>query len=207
MPLTLIYQAPKVRFESAGRVDTLELDASISEVHEIEAEVTEHPVESGFQVSDNVRRKPLRVTIDGIVSNTPIVSGFVRAAQQIQGLYAGNSDVDASRTETAFKTLQRLFDNQTLISVYTKINTYDSMVIKSLRIPRDKSVGDALRFTAVCWEVRVVQAQTVQVSLPRGKGRQRTGKKSPQPAPAAEQTKSSLALQAVKGIGKWFAKP
>jgi hypothetical protein len=200
MPLTLIYQATR------ARIDTLELDASISENHEMEAEVTEHPVESGSQVSDNVRRKPLRVTINGIVSNTPIVSGIVRAAQQIQGLYDGNSDTDAARAETAFTTLENIFNNQKLISIYTKLKQYDSMVIKSLTIPRDKSTGDALRFTAVCWEIRIVQAQTVQVSLARGKGRQRTGKKSAQAAPAAEQQKSSLALQAVKGVGKWFSR-
>lgn len=200
MPLTLIYQATK------ARIDTLELDASISEVHEIENEVTEHPVESGFQVTDNVRRKPLRVTIEGLVSNTPVVNGFVRAGQQLQGLYAGNSDVDAARAETAFSTLQSIFDTQKIISVYTKLKQYDSMVIEKLRVPRDSKTGDALRFTAVCKEVRIVQAQTVQVSLARGKPRQRTGKKSAATSAQAEQTKSSLALQAVKGVGKWFAR-
>lgn len=53
-------------------IDEIWLDVSVRESHGLSAEVTEHPVESGADVADHIRPKQRTVTIEGIISNTPI---------------------------------------------------------------------------------------------------------------------------------------
>lgn len=48
------------------------IDVSVREVHEIQAEVTRHPVEEGTDISDHVRLMPRTLQIEGIVTNHPI---------------------------------------------------------------------------------------------------------------------------------------
>ena len=53
-------------------IDDFLIDCSISENHTFDSDVTDYPVESGSNISDNIRPLPLVVEIEGVVSNTPI---------------------------------------------------------------------------------------------------------------------------------------
>jgi len=53
-------------------IGTIWIDVSISEKHSLGADVTEHPVEDGSNISDNVRPQPRSVQIEGLVTNHPI---------------------------------------------------------------------------------------------------------------------------------------
>ncbi len=48
------------------------VDCSVSESHVADSEVTSHPVEDGQAVTDNVRPKADLITLEGVISNTPI---------------------------------------------------------------------------------------------------------------------------------------
>lgn len=48
------------------------IDVSVREGHDLQAEVTEHPVESGANIADHIRPLPATLAIDGIVTNHPI---------------------------------------------------------------------------------------------------------------------------------------
>jgi Dit-like tail protein len=48
------------------------LDVSVREGHDIMADVTEHPVESGANIADHIRPQPATITIEGMVTNHPI---------------------------------------------------------------------------------------------------------------------------------------
>lgn len=52
-------------------IGTIWIDVSISEKHQLSAEVTDHPVEDGSNITDNVRPQPRSVQIEGLVSNHP----------------------------------------------------------------------------------------------------------------------------------------
>jgi hypothetical protein len=45
----------------------------VDEQHGLSAQVTDHPVESGKNTSDHVRALPATITIQGVISNTPVV--------------------------------------------------------------------------------------------------------------------------------------
>jgi hypothetical protein len=53
-------------------VDVVQLDVYDTETHGMATEVTEFPVEDGPDISDNVRRKPKTLNIEGYVSDTPL---------------------------------------------------------------------------------------------------------------------------------------
>lgn len=52
-------------------IGTIWIDVSISETHSLTAEVSEHPVEDGSNISDNVRAQPRTVQLEGLVTNHP----------------------------------------------------------------------------------------------------------------------------------------
>lgn len=188
MALTLLYKPTLVR------IDSIELDASISESHVGEVEVTEHPVEQGANVTDHVRPKPDTLTIEGFVSNTPLNRAQNKRAVESQGFrLSTTSERDVivgqpGNAETAYTKLRELKDSGTLITVTTKLRTYDNMVIKSLSVPRDAKVGDALKFSATFQRITIVQNKTVFLPIRQSNHKPLTkkGKKPSKPVAAAE---------------------
>jgi hypothetical protein len=52
-------------------IGTIWIDVALSEKHQLSAEVTEHPVEDGVNITDNVRPMPRVIQIEGLVTNHP----------------------------------------------------------------------------------------------------------------------------------------
>lgn len=121
---------------STGRIANLDFDATISELHQAESRVTSQPVEQGVNISDHIANEPLRMTIEGFVTNSPLSGG-------------GFGD----RVQDAFNTLFELRANKTLVTVVSGLKIYDNMAITRISVPRDRSSGDAIRFTVDLQEV------------------------------------------------------
>jgi hypothetical protein len=133
------------------------LDATLREVHTAESEVTENPVEKGAAVSDHSRPKPVRITIDGLVTASPL-----------------QPDPSRLQPSEVYQELIRAKDAGDLLTVKTKLATYDDMVIESISVTRDAGTGDALPFTATLKQIRVVATVSVdrpveRVKKPRAK--------------------------------------
>lgn len=152
-----------------SQIDSIELDASISEMHTGNVEVTEHPVESGFNVADHARPQAETLQIEGFISNTPIPFGGEAAVHT--GTYTdasgrvfewqSKSNGYADRAAIAYSALRDLKDLGAIITVVTALRTYEDMIITALSVPRDASTGNGLRFSATLKQIRVVNAQTV----------------------------------------------
>lgn len=143
-------------------IDTLVLDASVKEEHVGEVEVTDHPVEQGAAVSDHARPKPEELTIEGVVSNTPL--NFIQARRSVTSegfTWTTSAQINAVRgtpgnAEAAYVTLRAMRDVPKLLTIITALRSYDNMVMTSLKIPRDKETGDVLKFEAKFKQVRIV---------------------------------------------------
>jgi len=70
VPIYLTWGEPIVFGNTA--FSELTFDAVLHEGHDISSEVTVHPVESGINVADHVRPNPIHISIQGIISDTPI---------------------------------------------------------------------------------------------------------------------------------------
>lgn len=137
------------------------LDASVKELHDAQAIPTSHPVEadpgSPSSVSDHVLVKPLGISIDGIISNTPAVH-----AGAVQTLLSGGTFDPAQQAHQEFL---GYLQNGALVTVETTLKTYRDMVFRAVKVDRDAPRGNALHFTAVLQQVKKTE---LLVQEPRG---------------------------------------
>ncbi len=63
--MTLLYWQD----DESGETESVEFDATTSESHEDTLNITDHPVETGANVTDGAREEPTRLSIEGVVSS------------------------------------------------------------------------------------------------------------------------------------------
>jgi len=157
--------------KTPGKIDVIELDATIRETEEYTNEVTEFPIESGFTITDHVIHKPERVTIEGFITNTPVPNSITSVPILITG--------QGNRVKTALEKLLELagFDSSGvngsiakafiptphIVSVTMGLRVYNDMIIESISIPRDNSTGETLRFTVALKRVIIVKTDFVKI--------------------------------------------
>lgn len=169
---------------TAVLIDGFEIDAAISEEHAFAAEVTAHPVEKGADVADHIRPQPVVVSIEGVVSDTPML-----------GLADRRGDRDSSGrfqylpSNDALAWLKAIRDRAEPITIETSIGLYENMLMESLSIPQTAAGGGALRFRASFKQLRVVTNERVQVrvELPKAAKKVNRGTKPATPVPEAKQ--------------------
>lgn len=150
------------------KVDIISIDSMLEETHTLTNTVTDHPVESGFNISDHSRPDPDQVTLRCFVSNTP--------ASEVQMQNAINSGAQAAASTTTqqpiaavdgygalvYAKLKQLRGSGQLVQVVTAIETYGvssngGMTITGITIPRTKENYDGLEFSITLKQIRVVQ--------------------------------------------------
>jgi len=95
----------------ASKIGVLQLDATVSENHNYKNEVSQWPVENGDTIIDNIRLVPERVTINGLISGSPIDVRF----QDVTNIVDGNSNTSESRTVDRDDTNTRVESAQNLL--------------------------------------------------------------------------------------------
>lgn len=155
-----------------SRIDTIELDALLSEKFTMRVVTTEHPVETGADPTDHVRRAPGLLQLEAIITNTPIPEADRLArgpAQQGRGGYA----------ERSYKQLEALVMGRAVV-VETGAKTYRDMQITELARSRDSKTGsDSIQFSVQLKEIFFVSTQAVRlqrVSAPTSIPKKPTGK-------------------------------
>jgi len=167
--------------------DIILVDATIKEDASYEAELSKHPVEDGPDITDHIRVKPVKLEVEGVMSETPLT-----LASSVQGLIAsglggaakavgGSSLVGAAATVVggaigaklfgasqnpaleAYKKLIDLLNKRQPFTVTAKLDVYRNMVITKLNFPRDPRTGKALKFSATFEQIQVVAAKTAKV--------------------------------------------
>lgn len=201
--------APFITLIVVPGIAALELDATISNGFQGDVEVTEHPVEVGADMSDHARVKPEVVTIEGIISNTPLNRSQATRIVQGRGVALETTALTdapagaAGHAETALAKLIDMKDARQLVTVVTERRTYKGMMLTSLSVPHDAKTGDALRFTATFKQVRLAEVRRKEVTVtrePKAKGKTNTGKQAVENAP--EQAQSTLHRLGTRGDGK-----
>lgn len=119
--------------------DTLyQLDGVISEQHTSTARVTKHPVEYGVDLSSHVIKQPMRVVVNGIVTNSPGIKQLWNrlpggADLVSQSLQAFTND----RVRQAYKGLIDLQNERQPLRLQTGLLVYDNMVLTHVSAPND----------------------------------------------------------------------
>jgi len=131
-------------------------DLSLDERHSFDNEVTTFPVENGSNITDNVSLQPIRLSLTGFVTNAPII-----ILQNSKDATFLRSEGRKGRTELMFEAMKDIRDNKTPVSIVTGLISYDNMVLTSLTIPRNASMGDTLQISMEFTQIRYVNTSKV----------------------------------------------
>ena len=108
------------------------IDGYSTATHELRAEVTEYPVETGSRIADHVIFQPRKVKLEGWVSELKRGQGGA---------------------PSAWGEITNLCRDRKTVKLVTPIMTYDRMVITKATAPVDVTIGRSLRFEIELLEI------------------------------------------------------
>lgn len=132
-------------FIELPNVGGIELDASISEEHDFDTNITTNPTEEGVEHADNIVLLPIKLSMTARVSDAsmiPFVPSF------------GSKSIDA------YNALIELQTSKQLVDITTGIRTYENMYLKRISIPRTLADGNSIRFEMEFQELLIVGDNT-----------------------------------------------
>lgn len=180
--------------------DIIEFDASVAETHTNTAEVTQHPVEEGADISDHIRKMPDELAVNVIVSNHPPIILASERAQPISGF----SD-PASRAEDAHLFLRSVMNNDQTVDFSTTLRDYSNMAILSMGCDRDAATGNIANINMTMKEILVATTETVTPPEPVAQGRKRKVNKGKQtkstPSKSVSEKSTSLLTDVFSAFG------
>jgi len=171
----------------------MELDAAKSRGFEAAAEVTELPVEEGSPITDHVRPTNPTVSIEGVISNTPIVvpstqmGGVTRVVRSIslsgQGgakatVLALSAAVDRRRVCDAI--LADLVERGASITLTTPTRIVENLAITRYKVDESAETGKSLAFVMEFKRLRI--AVTARAPVPAVRRLQVPPQRATQPA-------------------------
>ena len=146
-----------VTYGNNSYIGDVVIDAAISEVIQYSSTITEHPIEDKTALSDHIFKQPLTVKIEGYITDTPIrIMGLFESPLQKNSLGSILNNIKAAlpfnNTDKpslqGYLALKALYEDRSLISVVTKLETFADMAISSLNFTNNGDSGGRLSFTA-----------------------------------------------------------
>lgn len=176
----------------------LVLDCMVSETPEYSFSPTKSQIETGATISDHVVQNPLRLNVEGIVSDSPL------DPRQFASAFSGLAPSDK-----AFKWLEQLAINKEPFDFVGGFRTYKSMVITEFKPVRNAQTGQALVFTCVMEQLVIVGTQ-VLAQQPKTKIQQSKvshGGQPLQPLPTSQLSAVQSVFQGVEPTAQVTAAP
>jgi len=151
------------------------LDASIRETHKAPSKVTENPVEEGAKVTDHVQIDPITLTIEGMISDSPLglpvignIQNFISTAASFFG--------KASRSVDAYERFLKLREDREPFDVITGLKRYENMILEDFQVDRDRQKANAIYFIATLKQIRIVASETTDVAPASDEAKDRAAK-------------------------------
>ena len=108
-------------------------DAFIRESHSGAVRVTEHPVQTGANISDHAFNLPDRLSVEIFVSDS------------IDEVLTGQFSDYATKSASAYNTLRKLKEERQLVNINTRLYFYENMIIENMDVDDDYKTANSLR--------------------------------------------------------------
>lgn len=194
-----------------GQIDSVVIDAVITETHSYSSEITEHEVEAGAKISDHARPLADKLQLECLISNTPL-SREQQSREVEQGQFVFNTTAaddsprnSPGRAGDAHDKLKQMQEDGKLVSVTTSLRTYTSMEIEGLTITRDAATGEALKFSCALKQVRIIETKRAKNVVSQDERVGEKKKKGHQVAKDPGVEKSALVKTAEAGKDSQFS--
>lgn len=184
------------------------LDATLSRRTSYEADVTESPVESGANVSDNINLRPVVVDIVGFVTDDPI--SIIGNAKDLMsgnvGGALGGALGNELKTKSCYDALKEIFQGKHRCTISYRFDTFSDMVMTALSIPEEPRRGREIRFEATFKQISVAYLDLADAILIEGKKKSKgmldKGKNAVKSAAGTvTEKKSSVLFDGLQGVG------
>ena len=179
---------PSFRNSDGGQTVLLQLDACVRLSHQYKNRISSYPVENGFSAVDHILQDPDSITIEGVVTNSPLKGIFyfgeavpvsdynsivgdgkdrVVTALEMLLLISGRRMVSLPNlsgdiTRPTVRTKPMMFDFS------TNLRTFTDMVIEELDIELDSKTGDSLPFKATCKNIYKSSTKNSTINFTNG---------------------------------------
>jgi hypothetical protein len=134
-------------------------DAVFKTMHYPSRVITEHPIQTGANISDHSYQLPTRVSIEigmSDVMDVYVPPGFEKMTESYNG--------DPSKSKSAYQEFLDLQMSGQPITLYTRLQVYNNMVIESMPTEDDIKTRFALRATIVMKQIFTAEVLKVPVS-------------------------------------------
>jgi len=108
-------------------------DAFIREGHSSAVRVTEHPVQTGANISDHAYNLPDKLHVEIFVSDS------------MDEVLTGQFTDYETKSVSAYETLRKLKEERQLVNINTRLHFYENMIIESMDVDDDYKTANALK--------------------------------------------------------------
>jgi hypothetical protein len=158
--------------------------------HEHTGVATTNPVQTGASISDNFYVVPPRVVVEIKMSDT------------MQSYTTGQFADNPSRSVSAYLTLVKIQQQKTPVSIATRLQSYDNMMIVSIRAEENKDTKFAGKFSVTFENVILAVVEAVSSGMlpgsgddstvPQTTGQSQGGQTQTQPVPSTVQSQDNV---------------
>lgn len=171
-------------------IDGYIVDAALVEQHQLDNEITENPIEKGGIINDHVYEMPDVITLDCVVSDTPL--GPVALAR--------GSELDGNTPSLdAYERMKFIRRRGETVVITTSLGIHKDMMLWKLGIPRKADDGECLKFQVSFKAMTFVSNErtVVRIAVPQQAKRVDRGNKPAKTPPdnaAAPETKKNASI-------------
>lgn len=137
-------------------IDGITFDALIDAEENWQSDVPAYPVETGFEVSDTIIIRPVTLTMNLFLTNTPVT-------------WRNRHGAGPFRVQDVIERLKKLYFERTPVTVKTTDRDYEDMAITSIGLPKSVDTGSSRRIPITLQQIQVTETQAA--SIPAGFGR------------------------------------
>lgn len=127
-------------------------DGFITVTHNKQLEITQNPVETGASIVDHSYVKPATLTMKIVVSDAH--------ASLVEGQFSDSW----SRAVSAWNVLKQLQEDRIPVSVLTKLDLYENMLIQNLQATDEANTYTTLSADVTLQEIPIARVRTVKIS-------------------------------------------
>lgn len=149
--------------------DAIIPDVIVSEVHDDQVTVTQHPVDTGAAISDHAIVQPASVTC---------VFGWSDSSRALNSALDGSILKGMATTKDVYDRLVELKNNRELLRLSTGKRVYPSVLITALKVTTTVDTESAAIIEITFQEVFLVEGKTVSLASIRQKNPKKTSSKS-----------------------------
>jgi hypothetical protein len=138
-------------------------DAVMRVEHQQEAHITEHPVQTGANISDHAYAMPARVTLDIGISDAMAAYTSSYAPNAVPWVGAAVSS-KPSKSVNAFATISSWVTGRVLVTLGTRLKVYSNMMVESIAPEETNKTKTSLRCRVTFKQVFIANVQQVAAS-------------------------------------------